>query len=109
MSSTESTPRRFNQSAISLWASALVILALVIVQAGRMDTGGMAFADVADHGDITMLNADAGSGEDVVVLLDRRAERIYVYSLVNRQPEMIVAEKLPDMFTRAAATSNSSR
>lgn len=102
-------PRRLNHSAISLWASALVILALVIVQAGRMDPGGMAFADVADNGTVVMINADAGGGEDVIVLLDQRAERIYVYSLVNRQPEMLVAEKLADLFTRAASTTNTGR
>jgi hypothetical protein len=109
MTTNPQSTRRLNHSAISLWASALVILALVIVQAGRMDPGGMAFADVADHGDMTMLNAEAGGGEDVVVILDRRAERIYVYQLVNRQPEMVVADNLSDLFARAASTANSGR
>lgn len=103
------SPRRLNHSAVSLWASALVILALVIVQAGRMDPGGMAYADVADHGDITMVNANAGSGEDIVVVLDRRAERVFVYSLINRKPELLVSEGLADLFTRAAATSGAGR
>ena len=108
--STTTTPaRRFNPSAVSLWASALVILALVIVQAGRMDPGHLAFADVSEIGDLTILNADAGGGEDVVVILDRRDERVYVYGLLNRNPELLVAENLAELFTRAREIAGGGR
>lgn len=113
MTTTTTPPapaRRLNHSAVSLWASALVILALVIVQAGRMDPGHMALADVAvNHAETMMLTSDAGGGEDVCIVLDRRAERIYVYALNQRNPELVVSENIADLFTRAAATASTGR
>ncbi len=104
------TPRRrVNHSAISLWASALVILALVIVQAGRVDHGHMAFADVAEVADLTIANADAGGGEEIVVIIDGGTERIFVYSLVNRAPELVVAEDLANLFVQAKAAAGGGR
>lgn len=107
---TKATTRpRLNQSAISLWASALVILALVIVQAGRIDPGGQALADVALIDDLTIINADAGGGEEVVVIIDAGTERVYVYSMVNRAPELVVSESLADLFVQAKNVSAGGR
>jgi hypothetical protein len=110
--SNHTEPRRrprLSQSAISLWASALVILALVIVQAGRLDDGHKAFADVALIDDLTIMNADAGGGEEVVVIIDAGTERIFVYSMVNRAPELVVSESLSDLFLQAKAVSSGGR
>jgi len=106
---TPSTRPRLSHSAISLWASALVILALVIVQAGRLDPGHQAFGDVALVDDLTIINADAGGGEEVVVIIDAGTEKIFVYSMVNRVPELVVTESLSNLFTQAKSVSGGGR
>lgn len=69
----------------SLWASAFVLLALVITQAGRIDGGGArAYAgNVSTSEDLTVLTASGGDRQDNVIVLDRRAERIFVYGVEN--------------------------
>lgn len=62
-----------------LWASAAVIAALIIVQAGRM-TGSEAYAGLVLQGDqYTLLTSRSGSSEDVAVVIDHRSEEIFVY------------------------------
>ena len=55
---------RYNPSAAALWASAFVILALIIVQAGKLP-GNQAFGDMAttSHG-YTLLTTNSGRGPD---------------------------------------------
>jgi len=67
-----------------LWASALVLFALVLIQAQPI-WGLQPFGNseaqagmVASSGAFTILTADSGN-EDVVVLLDGRNEMLYVY------------------------------
>jgi hypothetical protein len=67
-----------------LWASAFVLLALIMIQAqpllaqqgilGHSAQGGM----VSQVGPLTVLTADA-SGEDVLLVLEGRSEELFVY------------------------------
>jgi len=72
--------------AASLWASAFVILALIIVQAGRMGAvpSSALAGEVSSVGDLTVLTAAGGDNEDVLAVLDRRAERLFVYGIENQ-------------------------
>ena len=66
-----------------LWASAFVIAALAIVQAGRLP-GQAAYAEtVSDFGDYTILTARTGKGPD-----DRPNESLWVID--NREQVLIV-------------------
>ncbi len=68
-----------------LWASAFVIAALTIVQAGRLP-GQSAYAEtVSDLGDYTVLTARTGKGPD-----DRPNEALWVID--NRERVLIVYE-----------------
>lgn len=106
---TNAPTRRVNPGALSLWASAMMITALVIIQAGRVDTGHLAYADVTEAGDMVITNANAGGGEDVLVMIDQHEERVFVYGLQNRAPEMLVAENLRDLFVQAKAQAGGNR
>lgn len=99
----ESSPVR--PSAPALWASAFVLLALIITQAGRI-TGGGASAiagNVAQVNDLTVLTAEASDGQDNLILLDRRSERIFVYGIVQQQQnvQLIESYDMKEVFRNA--------
>lgn len=73
-----------------LWASAFVIAALAIVQAGRLP-GSTAYAEtVAELGDYTVLTARTGKGPDdrpyeALWVIDNREQVLIVYDLEDAQ------------------------
>ncbi len=73
-----------------LWASAFVIAALAIVQAGRLP-GSTAYAEtVADLGDYTVLTARTGKGPDgrpyeALWVIDNRERVLIVYDMEDAQ------------------------
>lgn len=74
---------------LSLWASAFVIGALILVQAARVNGAAEmpsigSFGEVSEMGDFVMLTADGGSDE-ILIVIDSRAEQIYVYDVQNQQ------------------------
>lgn len=97
------TRPRVNGSAV-LWASAFVIFALAIVQAGRL--GPMSAADAGDVAlirDLTILTAASGNDEDILLILDTRAQTLYIYGPKNRNSvELFGTHKVGDLFENAA-------
>ncbi len=89
--------------AAALWASAFVILALILVQAGGRG-GNAAYArDVDDITSLRILNADAGSGEDVIVLLNQTDETLSIYSVeAQRSLELYQSTPLAELFDKPA-------
>ncbi len=68
-----------------LWASALIIAALTIIQAGNISGSSVARAGlIAQSGDLSVLTADTGTDHEVVILLDRFEGTLLVYSMKNR-------------------------
>lgn len=68
-------------SLAALWASAFVIAALILLQAGR-GVGPEARAEmVSSSGAFTILTANGGT-DDVCVILDERNEELLVYRAV---------------------------
>lgn len=70
----------------ALWASAMILAALVIVQAGRLWSApapALAADLVAAGGDYVTLSVDAGN-DDVLVVLDHRSEDLLVYHPRNQ-------------------------
>jgi hypothetical protein len=100
-SQTDTT--RFQPSA-ALWASAAIIGAMIILQAGRLAGGGASAraADVASRaGDHAVLSFNGGN-DDVVVVLDSRSETLYVYHVENQtKVEFLGAQAVAPMFTAA--------
>ncbi len=111
----------FSFSAVTaLWASAIVLAALVVVQAGRMlpSTSGRAVpfdpaallespanADlVSQVGQYTIATVEVSGSEDLTIVLDSRGEDILVYTIKNGQRiELIGRESVKQIFADARA------
>lgn len=87
-----------NATSAALWASAVVVGALIIAALGR-GHGNMAKADmVSELEDYTILTFDSGNDEGVAIL-DERTEDLLVYQVRNRQTlEFITRAALPRLF-----------
>lgn len=98
--STQAAPR-FELSTAALWASAFILAAMVIVQAGRLvwPLGASARADlVASIGDHTALTFNSGN-DDVLAVLDGRGEQIYAYRLQSQNRiELLRAYNVKELF-----------
>jgi hypothetical protein len=95
---------RVNPGAAALWASAFVIGAMIIVQAGKLPSRGNAAraGNVSEIGDLTILTADSGDNEDILCILDRRSEQLFIYGVKNRRSvELFQTYQLADTFTDA--------
>lgn len=69
-----------------LGAVAIALCTLLLVQIGRGPAGTPAIADlVSNNADATLLAADAGNSEDVVLILDQRAEALLLYRCANQR------------------------
>ena len=90
-------------SSAALSASALVIAALVVVQAGKLLSGPEARADlVSTAGTVSVLTAEANNSNDVLFVLDGRSEELMVYKLENQTNwELFKKYNLPRMFSEA--------
>ena len=108
--------RNINASAAVLWASAMLIAAMIIVQAGKLP-GNAAFAStVSEKGSYTILTADSGKGGDVqpdevVYVIDSRDQTMLVYEIENaRQKRMVLRAVGPlDNLSRNARGRSSSQ
>jgi hypothetical protein len=92
-------------SSSALSASALVIAALVILQAGKLLSGPEAKADlVSSSGTVTLLTAEANNSNDVLMVLDSRSEELLVYRLENQNSlDLYKKYNLPRMLADARA------
>ncbi len=101
---TDRTPASapgLNLAAAALWASAFILSAMVIVQAGRLvwPLGPEARAEmVTKVGDHTALTFDSGNDE-VLVILDGRGEQLYAYRIQNQnRVELLRAYTVRELF-----------
>ncbi|MEC9373492.1 MAG: hypothetical protein VYC34_06595 [Planctomycetota bacterium] len=103
MNQQTSSRRRVDTGAAALWASAFVILALIVSQAGRLPGVNPAYAgNVSEVGDLTILTADSGDNEDILCILDNRSEKLFIYGVQNRQSvELFQTYNLSQTFTDA--------
>jgi hypothetical protein len=80
------TRTKINASGAALWASAFVLAALVIVQAGRYPGKAAQAEMTATRGSYTILTTDAGRGGDtnpweLLYLIDSRDQILLVYEI----------------------------
>lgn len=83
-----------NPSAAVLWASAFVIAALIIVQAGRLP-GNPAYADATiSRGDYTLVTSDSGRGGGtpykLLYVIDSRAQTLLVYEIEDARRNLVM-------------------
>jgi hypothetical protein len=100
---------RIDGAAAVLWASAFMIGALVIVQAGRLPAN-RAYAEMAvEASDFSLLTTDAGRGEDaapneLLYVIDSRAETLLIYEIEDARKKQIILRdgaNLPVLFRNA--------
>lgn len=89
-----------------LWASAAVLAGLLLFQLGRPTFAPAALAgNVSKAGDLTALTADAGGAEDVLAVLDRRAESLLIYTATRSGVDLAQTYDLKTVFARARAAA----
>jgi hypothetical protein len=94
-------------SPAALWASAFVLMALIVVQSGRLT--GEARADVvATTGTLTALTFTA-TNEDLLAVLDGRTEELYLYRGERGGVNLIQIYNLPALFSEARARATGAR
>ncbi|TVQ64960.1 MAG: hypothetical protein EA379_00535 [Phycisphaerales bacterium] len=106
MTTNHQTDEAGSRGSGALLACAMLIVAMIIVQAGRMAPVNEAWADVSQVAGLSILTASSGDNEDVLCILDTRAEKLLVYSVVNRNSvELQQAVDLGAVFTEARAAT----
>lgn len=92
--------------AATLWASAFVVLAMIITQVGRFSSGDAAMADAVSRGDVTVVTAGAQNNEEILLVLDSRSEVLAVYGVENqRNLRQYQAEDVARMFENATRSN----
>jgi hypothetical protein len=106
---TQDQRATINPAAAVLWASAFVIAAIIIMQAGRLP-GNMAHAEVvADRASYTLMTADSGRGGDtepdeLLYIIDSREQVMLVYEVEDARKKTITfrdGHSLDSLFQRA--------
>ena len=99
----ESPGGRVAGASSALWASAFVIGALTLVQAGRLGPTQPAYAATeAEAGTVRLLTADAGGGEEILAVLNVPKGTISVYSVQNQRTiELYQVADLTELFAQA--------
>lgn len=111
MEAAPTTSRRLDGPSAALIASALVIGALLVVQAGQLGAPEPAFAgNIADAGQFRILTADAGGGEEFLAVLSVTDETLSIYGVQNQKSiELYQVAKLPELFEQAKGAPSSRR
>lgn len=101
--------KRINTASAVLWASAFVLAAMVITQAGRLPVNP-AYAEMGvESGGFTLVTSNSGRGEDaapyeLLYVLDSRDEVLLVYEIEDARQRQIVLRggaDLPEWFRNA--------
>lgn len=88
--------------AAALWASAFVILGLILVQAGHRGGNAALAGQVAEVGALKILTTDAGSNEEVLAVLNQTDDVLMVYAVEGgRSVELYQQTPLAELFTQA--------
>jgi len=90
---------------IALWASAFVLGALLIVQAGRSADSAARAEMVASAGGYTLMTTRTQSGE-ILYVIDNLTEQFFIYN-VEQQRDLVLVHKedLKSLFTNAKNTA----
>lgn len=103
---------RIAPGAAVLWASALLIFAMILTQASRFGGPSEAHAELVAHiGELVALTANAGNDEDVMLVLDSRSDRLLVYAIQNGETLVLRSSyEVSSLFQQGqAATGRRSR
>jgi hypothetical protein len=107
----QTTKMPVRRSHTALWASAFVLFALILIQAqpliaqqGAFRGTAQAAGMVSQVGPLTVMTADAGS-DDVLLVLEGRSEDLYVYRSDRNGVQLQQRLSIPKLFTDAKMMS----
>ena len=89
------TRTTFNHSAAVLWASAFVIIAMIILQAGRM-SGNAAYAEMSSTTDVySLLTTNSGRGgetepDELLYVINNREGIMMVYEIEDARKRQVL-------------------
>jgi hypothetical protein len=84
-----------------LWASMFVLVALILMQAGRLGPSEARADLVTSIGDLTALTVEA-TNDDVLLVVDDRSESLMAYKVVAQNSvELFKTYSLPRLFGEA--------
>lgn len=100
---------RLNPSAAVLWASAMIIAALVVMQAGGLPINEAYASTTMTRGDYTLCTATTGTGNNfapnmVVYVIDNQDQVLMVYDIESPQQNRLILRdgvNLVSMFSDA--------
>jgi hypothetical protein len=100
---------KINPAAAVLWASAFIIGAFILLQAGRLPVNSAHAEMVADRGSYTVMTARSGRGPDtepyeILYIIDSREQILLVYEVEDTRKRQIILREgysLDDQFQRA--------
>ncbi|MFG0292277.1 MAG: hypothetical protein ACIAQF_04145 [Phycisphaerales bacterium JB065] len=93
---------RFDTGAATLWASAFVIMAMIITQASNARLGKEARADVTSVGSLTVTNIQAREDSDILMIMNDAQERLYIYSIEQgRSLSLLQTQDIAEIFQSA--------
>jgi hypothetical protein len=107
------TNHRINRSSPVLWASAFIILAMAIAQAGRLAPNPAYASDAVTTGSgLSLLTTSSGSGPkeapyDLLYVIDSQDELLYIYWVENANSpstsklSLVNGSYLPSLFQAA--------
>ncbi len=107
------TNHRINRSSPVLWASAFIILAMAIAQAGRRAPNPAYAGDAVTTGSgLSLLTASSGTGPkeapyDLLYVIDSQDELLYIYWVENANTpatsklSLVNGSYLPSLFQAA--------
>lgn len=109
MTAQENTKKtlRFDPAAATLWASAFVIAALLIIQIGKLP-GNPAYAEMSSsRSNFTILTADSGRGDnadpdEVLWVADSRGAWLLVYEIEQRSLQLRASQSIVGLFRAAS-------
>ncbi len=90
---------RLDAGAATLWASAFVILAMILTHAGSAPSPSAYAGLVADVGQLKILTAQSGNNEEFIAILNSTDETLSIYGIENaRSLELYQVQPLKDVF-----------
>lgn len=99
---TNTEKTRLDTGAATLWASAFVIMAMIITQASNARLGKEARADVTSVGSLTATNIQAREDSDILMIMNDAQERLYIYSIEQgRSLSLLQTQDIAEIFQSA--------
>ena len=93
--------QRLDTGAAVLWASAFVLIALIITQASTIGGATAHAGSALAVNDLVVLTAQSTSADEVLVVLDQREEQLFVYGVENRGLRLYDVQDVADLFSQA--------